>query len=101
VEEVVTHLKFNFARDADYDLAGEEEEDAFQAPHAQDEPGVNEQLPLGDAILKVVNGAANEQGNEDSDAILQKHGDAAYGIAAKVLLEVRKQGLELLQHVRV
>ena len=100
-ENVVAHLELDFARDADHDLAVQVKKNAFGAPHAQDQGGINEQLLAAHSVFQVVKGAADEQGNGDCDAVLQQHANAAQGVAPAVLLEVRKERLQSLEHARI
>jgi hypothetical protein len=98
LEEVVAHLKLNFARDADDNFTVEIKEEAFGAPDAENQSGVSEDLLAVDPVFEVIECSADEQGNEDGDAVLHEHANAAQGVSPAVFLEVGEKRLQSLKH---
>ena len=61
-EEVVAEVELDLARGADDDLAGDVEEDGRERGDQQQAQRVVDDLGLGDAVLHVVDGMADESG---------------------------------------
>ena len=87
-EEVVAEVELDFAGGADDDLAGDVEEDGRECGDEQKAEAVIEDLLLGDAVLHVVDGVADDGGDEDFDDVVKNSRNPAPGERFPVSPEV-------------
>src|SRR5450759_1731209 len=90
-EQVVAQIEFNFARDPDQDPAGKELENGFGSGDRQQQGRVGEQFVAGDPEVKVVNGAADDQREENPDAVVAHDEQSADPEGQLVLAQIGEQ----------
>src|ERR1019366_4225540 len=90
-EQVVAQIEFNFARDPDQDPAGEELENGFGPGDRQQQGRVRQQFVACDAQVKVVNGAADDQREENPDPVVAHDEQSADPEGQLVLAEIGEQ----------
>ena len=71
-EQVVAQVKFDVARDADNNPAGEELEDPLGDGDGEQQSSVDQELVAGDPFVKIVRGLANHQRKQDPNPVRQK-----------------------------
>ena len=67
-EEIVAQIELDLPGNADDDPAGKEEEDALGGRDQDQQPGIQENLLPGDALVQIVDGNANDLGEKDPDS---------------------------------
>ena len=97
-EQVVAEVEFDFARNADQDPAGQVLEDRLDAGDGEQHRRVGQQFVAGDALVQVVDGAADDQREQDPDAVVAEHAERADPEGGSVLAEVREQWAQVLEH---
>jgi hypothetical protein len=70
-EQIVAQIEFDFARDPDHDPASEKLEDGLDAGDRQQQERVGQQFVAGDALVKIVDGAANDQREENPNPVVK------------------------------
>ena len=89
-EQVVAQVEFDLARDANQDPAREELEDGFGAGDGEQPSGIGQQLMHSDALVQVVDGAADDQREENPDAVVAQHAERADPEGCLVLAQIGK-----------
>ena len=87
-EEVVAKIVLNVARGADDDFAGDVKKDGGEDGDDEQAKRVVDDLGLGEAVLHIVDGAADDQRDENLDDVVADDGYAAPGEALPVSPEV-------------
>ena len=78
-EEIVTEVELDLAGGADDDLAGDVEEDGGECGDEEEAEAVKEDFLLGDAVLHVVDGVADDGGDEHLDDVVKNGRNPAPG----------------------
>ncbi len=87
-EEVVAEVELDLTRGPDDDLASDVEKDGGQSGDQEEAQGMVEDLGLGEAVLHVVDGVADDEGEEDFDDVVEDDRDPAPGERLPVSPEV-------------
>ena len=97
-EEIVAEVEFDVAGDADEDPAREEQEDALGDGDGDKQPGVEEDLLAGDAMVEVVYGGSDDAGEEYPDGAREHGDDASPDVGAAVAAHVGEKRLQAFEH---
>ena len=76
-EQIVAQIEFNFARHPNQDPAGKELKNGLGSGDRQQQGRVREQLVACDPEVEVVNGAANDQREENPNSVVAQHAQSA------------------------
>jgi hypothetical protein len=87
-EEIVAEVELDLAGGSDDDLAGDVEEDSRESGDEQEAEAVEEDLLLGDAVLHVVDGVADDGGEKYLDYVVKNSRNPAPGERFPVSPEV-------------
>jgi len=98
-EQVIAQIELNLPGNADDDPAGEKEEHALGRGNSHQQPGIEQDLLPGDAVVQVVDGDANDLGEEYPDDIRKHGGQSAPDKIAAIAAQIRKQRPECGKHV--
>ena len=98
-EDVVAEVELDLAGGSDDDLAGDVEEDGGERGDEEDAEGVEDDLLLGDAVAHVVDGVADDEGDEDLEDVVEDDRDPAPGEVLPVAPEVGVERPESFKHV--
>ncbi len=97
-EEVVAEVELDVAGDADEDPARVKEEDALGHGDADEQAGVEENLPAGDALVEVVDGDSDDTGKKDPDGAAEYGHEGSPSVGALVAAHVREERLQVFEH---
>jgi hypothetical protein len=71
---MMSPVRCDLPGNADDDPAGKEEEDALGGRDQDQQPGIEENLLPGDALVQIVDGDADDLGKKDPNGIRDHHG---------------------------
>ena len=99
-EQIVAQIELDVARDADDDPASEELEDSFGDRDGEQHSGIEQKFVAGYAGVEVVGSAAEDEREEDPDAVGQENTQRARDIRPAVAFHVRDQRAQTFQQHR-
>ncbi len=98
-EDVVAEVELDLARGADDDLAADVEEDGGEGCDEKQTEGVVDDLCFSDAVLHIVDGVADDEGDENFNDVVEHDREPAPGEVLPISPEVGCEGSEFFEHI--
>src|SRR6185312_12142549 len=97
-KHVIAQVVLDLARNADHDPASQELKNAFRSCDGEQQERVNKEFVAGSGPVQIINGPLQYLRKINPDTVVAKDGQCAPEQRPAVLLEIRKEWPQVLEH---